>query len=146
MVSTCDICNRTFESLRGFRIHKSSCEKKERVIINRLNIEQQQNENINSNHHIETNMIVDMNEIPLERNNNIEITLPSYRCDNLPTTKWHDYTAEQFVKLINTTYDDIIHWKKNLFKLPNGKASRLFVNELSLWLDYYNRGTDFKCI
>ena len=26
--------------------------------------------------------VVDMNEIPLERNNNIEITLPSYKCDN----------------------------------------------------------------
>ena len=50
------------------------------------------------------------------------------------------------MNLINSTYDDIIHWKKNLFKLPSGKAIRLFIDELSLWLDHYNRGTDFKCI
>ena len=31
-----------------------------------------------------------------------------------------------------------------LFKLENGKTSRFFINELSLWLDHYNRGTDFK--
>ena len=91
-------------------------------------------------------MIVTMNKIPIERNNNIKVTLPSYKLDPLPTTKWHDYTAEQFVNLINSTYDNIIHWRKNLFKLPNGKASRLFINELSLWLDHYNRSTDFKCM
>ena len=33
-----------------------------------------------------------------------------------------------------------------LFKLENGKTSRFFINELSLWLDHYNRGTDFKWI
>ena len=87
-----------------------------------------------------------MNKIPIERNNNIKVTFPSYKLDPLPTTAWHDYTAEQFVNLINTTYDNIIHWRKNLFKLPNGKASHLFINELSLWLDHYNRGTDFKCM
>ena len=115
-------------------------------MINRLNVEHQNNENVNINHHIETNMIVNMNEIPIERNNNIKVTLPSNEPDPLPTTKWHDYTLEQFLNLINSTYDDIIKWKKNLFKLPNGKASRLFINELSLWLDHYNRGTDFKSI
>ena len=113
MVSTCDICKRSFEILRGFRIHGSSCEKRERVIINRLNVEHQNNENANINHHIESNMInhhiesnmiVNMNEIRIERNNNIEVTLPSYEPDLLPTKKWHDYTAQQFVNLINSTY------------------------------------------
>ena len=41
MVSTCDICERIFKSLKGLTIHNSSCEKKEKVIINRLNVEQQ---------------------------------------------------------------------------------------------------------
>ena len=135
MVSTCDICKRSFESLRGSE-YIAHHVKRKRVIINRANVEHQNNENVNINHHIETNMIVNIDEIPIERNNNIEITLPPYEPDPLPTTKWHDYTAEQFVNLINSTYDDIIHWRKNLFKLPNGKTSRLFINELSLWLDH----------
>ena len=41
--------------------------RKERDIINRLNVEHQNNENVNINHHIETNMIVNMNEIPIGR-------------------------------------------------------------------------------
>ena len=44
-------------------------------------------------------MIVNMNEIPIEKNNNIEVTLPFYEPDSLPTTKWPDYTAEQSVNL-----------------------------------------------
>ena len=88
--------------------------KRKKVTINRLNVQHQNNRNVNINHHIETNMIVNMNEIPIERNNNIEVTLPSYEPDLLPTTNWHDYTAEQIVNIINSRYDDIIHWKKNL--------------------------------
>ena len=41
--------------------------RRERDIINRLNVEHQNNENVNINHHIETNMIVNMNEIPIGR-------------------------------------------------------------------------------
>ena len=120
--------------------------KRKTAIINCLTVEHRNNETVNINHHIETNMITNMNEIPAERNNSIEVMLPSYEPDPLLTTKWHDYTAKQFVNLINSTYDDIIHWRKKLFKLPNGKAGRLFINELSLWLGHCNRGTNFKCI
>ena len=66
--------------------------------------------------------------------------------DPLLNTEWHDYPCEQFADLFNSTYDDIIHWRKNLFKLPNGRASGLFSNELSFWLDHYNRVTAFKCV
>ena len=42
MDSPCDRCDRSFESLKGLRIHCSLSErKKERVIINRLNVKQQ---------------------------------------------------------------------------------------------------------
>ena len=43
-------------------------------------------------------------------------------------------------------YDNIIHWIKNLFKLPAGKASLLFINELTIWLCHYNRSTPYKSI
>ena len=38
--------------------------KKKKVIINRLNVEHQNNENVNINHHIETNMILNMTKYP----------------------------------------------------------------------------------
>ena len=120
--------------------------KRKRVIINRLNVEQQ---NIGSeyvNSHLETSTIVNTREIPIERNKSIDVKLPFYKPDPPLNTEWHEYSGEQFVNLINSTYDDVIPWRKNLFKLPNDRASRLFINELSLWLDHFNRGMAFNCI
>ena len=73
-----------------------------------------------------------MSEITIERNKNIDVTLPFYKPDPLLNTECHEYSGEQFVNLINSTCDDIIHWRNNLFKLTNGRASRLFINELFL--------------
>ena len=72
--------------------------------------------------------------------------LPSYKPYLPLNTEWHEYSGDQFVSLINSTYDDIINWRKNSFKLSDGRASRLFINWLSLWLDHSDRGTAFKCI
>ena len=78
MVSTCDICDRSFESLKGLTIHCSSCEKKERVIINRLNIEQQNIGNEYVNSQLETSPLVNTSKTLIEINKNINVTLPSY--------------------------------------------------------------------
>ena len=34
---------------------------------------------------------------------------------------------------------EIVTWKKNLLKLPTGGAAKAFINELSLWLERFNR-------
>ena len=104
MGSTCDICKRSFESLRGFRIPHSSCEKKERIIINRLHVEHQNNESVNINHNIETNVIVNMNGIPIERNNKIEVTFPFYEPDPLSTTKWPDRYPFRYPVLLSVVF------------------------------------------
>ena len=58
--------------------------------------------------------------------------LPLYQPNNIyPDTEWHNISGKEFVDFINRTYD-IIHWRKDLFKLPAGKASRIFINELTI--------------
>ena len=54
MISTCDTCDRSFESLKGQRMDRSSCEKKEIIIINCLNVEQQNIENEYVNNRLKT--------------------------------------------------------------------------------------------
>ena len=63
-----DICDRSFKSLKGLRIHRSSREKKERVIINRLNYEQQNIGNEYVNSLLDTSTIVNTSEITVEIN------------------------------------------------------------------------------
>ena len=87
MFSACDICDRSFESLKGLRIHRSSCEKKERVIIKCLNVDQQNIGNEYANSQLETSTIVNTSEISIERNKNIDVTLPPYESDLLLNTE-----------------------------------------------------------
>ena len=73
--------------------------------------------------------------------------LPPYQADNIYSdAEWYNISGKEFVDFINRTYDNMVHWRKNLLKLPAGKASRLFINELTTWLDLYNRNTPFKNI
>jgi hypothetical protein len=39
--------------------------------------------------------------------------------------------AETFRCALNGIYDETVHWRRNLFKVPSGKAGTTFVRELS---------------
>ena len=45
----------------------------------------------------------------------------------MPIERMDNVEVSEVVDFMNRTYDDIIHWRKNLFKLPAGKASSLFI-------------------
>lgn len=38
----------------------------------------------------------------------------------------------EFTKLLDTTYEEVVHWRRNCFSVPLGRAGRAFVNELYL--------------
>ena len=46
----------------------------------------------------------------------------------------------------NADYDEIMHWKKNLFKVPSGKSAKNFILELAQWLEHYNTKSDYQNI
>ena len=101
MVFTCAFCEREFDANKGLKINLSRYDLK-RTQIN--------------------------TQIPMERRDNIEAFLPPYQPDNIYSdTEWHNISVKEFVDFINRTYDNIIHWRKNLFKLPDGKTTRIFI-------------------
>ena len=51
-----------------------------------------------------------------------------------------------FCSKIDDVYEKIVHWKHNLFEVPNGRAEEDFVNELSCLLEGYNDSTTLECI
>ena len=44
---------------------------------------------------------------------------------------WGEVDGVSFSTDLNKIYDEIVHWKKNVFKVPSGKAGTAFVRELS---------------
>ena len=50
--------------------------------------------------------------------------LPPFIKASKPDFQWGERSGEDFCNDINTTYDDIALWRKNVFKLPSGAAGR----------------------
>ena len=57
--------------------------------------------------------------------------LPSFNHASSPSFMWNDIEGESFTRTINNCYLEIIHWKRNFFMIPSGKAGTAFVHELA---------------
>ena len=64
----------------------------------------------------------------------------------VPTRSINGISGPEFVSIIDDIYNRILKWKKNLFKVPSGNASKKFVTILAEWLAYYNTDSEFKGI
>ena len=96
---------------------------------------------------LETSTILEADVLTIETDNILLANIPNYILgEPYPNKDWHDMTGLQFTQTIDNIYDEIVHWRKNLFKLPSGTAGRSFISLLTNWLDHFNRGTKFRRI
>eukprot|EP00794_Sanderia_malayensis_P000856 gene856-148_t len=73
--------------------------------------------------------------------------LPDYkRVCHTPTRQIYNRDGTGFASWIDRTYDEAVHWKKNLFKLPSGNAGKAFIKLQADWLRKYNDDSAFKGI
>ena len=73
--------------------------------------------------------------------------LPDFPVVNLiPNRNIHGIGGEEFMDFVDSTYTTILSWRKNLFKLPNGNASKRFVTTLTEWIEHFNLDIDMKGI
>ena len=63
--------------------------------------------------------------------------LPPFVPISTPNFRWGDVDGETFTCSINRIYKVIVHWRRNLFKVPSGKAGKAFVQELTRMLRAY---------
>ena len=52
----------------------------------------------------------------------------------------------KFEEDISNLYEELIHWRRNLFDVPTNKAGRQFVGELAIWLEHFNTGSAYQRI
>ena len=58
--------------------------------------------------------------------------LPTFSPVAEPVFTWGSCdSATTFINSLNATYDEIVHWKPNLFRVPFGRAGKAFVSELA---------------
>ena len=63
--------------------------------------------------------------------------LPSFMAIRTPTFQWGDEDGEYLTQKVDLCYKEVVHWRRNLFKIPSGKAGTSFVREVSRMLRAY---------
>ena len=96
----CTICTKEFNTLRGLNIHMRACKKKQH--------EKPSTQNVTSTTPQE--VITRQEDIP----------------HNSPSKIWGDHTADDMKQIANAMYEEIVFWKKNLFKLPSGAIGKKY--------------------
>ena len=73
--------------------------------------------------------------------------LPDYEQIRCPLNKRiYSSDGETFCEFINKAYDYAVHWQRNIFKLPSGKAGKAFIKLQTGWLARFNNKDSFMGI
>ena len=65
-------------------------------------------------------------------------------CD--PNFIWGDVAGESFVHSVTCCYDEVVHWREVLFKIPQAKCGRAFVAEQARLFRAYAVGSALECV
>ena len=71
--------------------------------------------------------------------------LPSFTPAHDLNFTWGHLNGEEVECEIDKAYDEVVHWRRNIFKIPSGKQGKAFVQEMaSLFLSYAEASTREK--
>ena len=47
------------------------------------------------------------------------------------TFKWGEHDSSSYSTSLSSAYQEVVHWRRNIFRVPQGKGGKLFVSELA---------------
>ena len=57
-----------------------------------------------------------------------------------PWGPW-EVSSEQYINSVKVAYSEVVHWRRNIFSVPSGKAGRAFVREMARLFRSYAEGS-----
>ena len=75
----------------------------------------------------------------------VDVTWPSPDLQP-PNFSWGSCCGEVFCTRINSAYEEVVHWRRNLFQVPSGSAGKAFVSELARLFQAYADSSSLECI
>ena len=78
--------------------------------------------------------------------NDTTYCLPPYSHLCCPCFKWCNVDGSMYKEAITNAYSEVVHWKRNIFKVPLGRAGKSFVHELFHLFKAYAEGNSLELI
>ena len=72
--------------------------------------------------------------------------LPTYQVMALPNFTWGSIDGGHFRTLIDQAYQEVVHWRKNMFQVPWGTSGRQFVSELARLFQAHAEATALESV
>ena len=72
--------------------------------------------------------------------------LPSFPPIHSNSFCWGERDGDSVAHSIQQSYDEVVHWKRNIFKIPSGKAGKAFVRETTRLFQAYATGSALESI
>ena len=64
----------------------------------------------------------------------------------LPDFTWGDVDGGTLVNLVTRSYNEVVHWQRNLFNVPSGSTGKDFIRELTRLIDGFSQRSTFEGI
>ena len=78
----------------------------------------------------------------------IQPNLPDYKCFPLKSRTKHEEISVTRASVILSIvfYDEIVHFRRNIFNLPSGRAGKAFIEELTFCIKRLNSNSDLNSV
>ena len=128
--NTCQNCKKTFKNNRGLNQHMRKCKNKTTEAVL---------ESSNIGDALPTMAVI--TETPSSSLPEAGTTVSDVVLNDVSVENFWLKTVEVISNKVNPIYDTIVHWKKNLFKLPSGHSGKAFITEMTkhLFRSLYNQ-------
>ena len=90
-----------------------------------------------------------MNSCKMRPHKIIDVKVPTVALDTiaLQSSVWGSHNESDFKQIINSAYEEIVHWRKNIFLLPSGASGKQFITETTRMIDLWtNKAPVFRDI
>ena len=73
-------------------------------------------------------------------------SLPSFPQCHEPAFTWGIVDGASFTHSITCCYAEVVHWRRNVFKIPSGKSGNSFIRELTRLIRAYAEGSAMESV
>ena len=71
---------------------------------------------------------------------------PNFHPMSEPSFMWGCHDGKTFCKIVDTAYNEAVHWRRNIFKIPSGRIGKQFTKEMARLFKSYARISWLECI